>query len=81
MRIAHLHQETREVQCGLYACSPAAAGFRATFDSLTLYPVKGEVEGLKMTPDLKGLLPSMRIALIAQLGSEIEKYLIPPPDI
>jgi regulation of enolase protein 1 (concanavalin A-like superfamily) len=42
IRIAHLHQETKGVQCGLYACCPKAVGFRAAFDTLTLFPVKGD---------------------------------------
>lgn len=35
MRIAHLHNPTGgAIQCGLYACSPIGAGFRALFDHL-----------------------------------------------
>jgi hypothetical protein len=32
IRIAHLHNADKQpIQCGLYACSPIAAGFRAEF--------------------------------------------------
>ena len=35
MRIAHLHNPTeRPIQCGLYACSPIGAGFKAAFEYL-----------------------------------------------
>jgi len=46
MRITHLHQKANEVQCGLYACSPIATGFRAAFDGLELFPVRGDLGGV-----------------------------------
>ena len=37
LRVAHLERAADAcVQCGLYACSPIAAGFRAEFDQLSL---------------------------------------------
>jgi regulation of enolase protein 1 (concanavalin A-like superfamily) len=37
LRIAHLHiQEPASMDCGLYACSPKGAGFRAEFDLLRI---------------------------------------------
>jgi hypothetical protein len=39
LRIAHLHEPSnpaREVTCGIYACSPKAAGFRAEFADLEI---------------------------------------------
>jgi uncharacterized protein len=36
IRMAHLHRPARiPLQCGLYACSPTGAGFRAEFSHLT----------------------------------------------
>ena len=34
LRIAHLHKNTKAVQCGLYACSPIETGFKAEFQYL-----------------------------------------------
>ncbi|ACK69598.1 protein of unknown function DUF1349 [Gloeothece citriformis PCC 7424] len=36
LRIAHLHQEALEVQCGLYACSPVEIGYQAEFDFIEI---------------------------------------------
>ena len=36
LRVAHLHTKASIAQCGLYACSPKAAGFRAVFHSLQI---------------------------------------------
>ncbi|MCC7499526.1 MAG: DUF1349 domain-containing protein [Bryobacterales bacterium] len=36
LRVAHL--EERPAECGIYACSPKAAGFRAEFDFVRLEP-------------------------------------------
>lgn len=43
LRVAHLHETPPEpgVACGLYACSPKGAGFRAEFAFLTFEPVPG----------------------------------------
>lgn len=40
IRMAHLHERPARprVQCGLYACSPKAAGYVAEFEFLTLEP-------------------------------------------
>ena len=39
LRVAHLHEaEGKPMQCGLYACSPKGAGFRAEFDCLQVTP-------------------------------------------
>ena len=46
MRIAHLHiEKTLPLSCGLYACSPKGAGFRAEFEFLEiarLFPPRRE---------------------------------------
>jgi regulation of enolase protein 1 (concanavalin A-like superfamily) len=36
LRIAHLHEEAAEVECGVYACSPKGAGFVAEFDNFEI---------------------------------------------
>lgn len=37
LRVAHLHHDAEAtVQCGLYACSPKCAGFRAEFNHLNI---------------------------------------------
>ena len=36
LRIAHIHQKTEFVHCGLYACSPVDVGFKAEFDFLEI---------------------------------------------
>jgi len=38
IRMAHLHEDDglRPIQCGLYACSPKEAGYRAEFDFLKI---------------------------------------------
>ena len=42
LRIAHLdHQPEAAVQCGLYACSPIEAGFRAEFEALSVEVPQG----------------------------------------
>jgi uncharacterized protein len=42
MRIAHLHIDAAQpLACGLYACSPKAAGFRAEFACLSVAPYAG----------------------------------------
>jgi regulation of enolase protein 1 (concanavalin A-like superfamily) len=41
LRTAHLHESgdpASEVACGVYACSPKAAGFRAEFRNLVILP-------------------------------------------
>jgi len=41
LRLAHLHADdgARPIDVGLYACSPKAAGFRATFHALRVEPI------------------------------------------
>ena len=43
LRVAHLHEAPAEsgVACGLYACSPKGAGFRAEFAFLEFEPLPG----------------------------------------
>ncbi len=43
LRMSHLHEPddpSAEVACGVYACSPKAADFRAEFDKLLILPVQ-----------------------------------------
>ena len=36
LRLAHLDEDSRSIQCGVYACSPKQAGFAATFRNFAL---------------------------------------------